>query len=298
MKKIIALLLSVLFVFSLAACGDEGESGSRKKKSSDTENTAAANPNKSNGDIEPGADASADAQPTEPLTDINGNPLPANLPDAALTSIHETFSSYNYTLYMNVFQDHTTKQYDGQEFKLEGTFAILNDSWAGKQRYYVWGYADQTRCCCYQWEFVPTDVSALPKPGSFIRVEGVMRHTDTQVDGAMDFYWIPDAKVTVRENYTPAASDYDLKVMRATLAYVQLMRFVGYPEEYAGKTALLYGRALGPSTLQHPYYDNFWTFDFKTDKTYVPGTYLVLGGTLVSDGGGMYLQVSTAREVS
>ncbi len=276
MKKIIALFLSLLFVLSLAACGgsDPSDNGGA---------TAPANP------------ASSDTPETQ--TDRNGNVIPGNLPDAALTNIHETFNDFEYTLYMNVFQDHTTKQYDGMEFTKEGTFAVLNDSWAGKQRYYVWGYADQTRCCCFQWEFVPDDVNALPQPGSYIRVEGTLRHTDSQVDGAMDFYWLTDTKVTTLENYAPAAYDYDLTVMSTTLAYVQLMRFVGYPEEYAGKTALLYGRALGPATLQHPYYDNFWSFDFKSDQAFTPGTYLVLGGTLVSENGGMYLQVSTAREV-
>ena len=141
MKKLIAVLLTLVIVFPLAACGG---------KKTGTESTDPA---------VPATDGSG-----ETITDANGNVLPANLPAGAINGIRETFDPMEYTIYMNVFQDISSKQFDGIEMDKKGTFAILQDDWSGKTRYYVWGYNDTTRCCDYPWEFVPADVSALPEP--------------------------------------------------------------------------------------------------------------------------------------
>ena len=277
MKKLIAVLLTLVVVFPLAACGG---------KKTGTESTDPA---------VPATDGSG-----ETITDANGNVLPANLPAGAINGIRETFDPMEYTIYMNVFQDISSKQFDGIEMDKKGTFAILQDDWSGKTRYYVWGYNDTTRCCDYQWEFVPADVSALPEPGSYIRVQGTLAYTEDRNKGAMDYYWITDTKVTVLEEYPASKFDYDLTTMDATLALVQLSRIQNYSQNYAGKTILVYGRTLSPNTLQHPYYDGSWNLDFKTDKAggQVPGVgqYLVLGGTVVSENGGVWLDVNTYQE--
>jgi hypothetical protein len=235
----------------------------------------------------------------ESITDANGNVLPANLPEGAINAMRETFDSMEYTMYMNVFQDTSTKQYDGIEMTKVGTFAVLQDEWSGKTRYYVWGFADQTRCCDFQWEFVPSDVGALPNPGAYIRVKGTFTYTEEQQGGALDHYWLTDTTVDVLEDYTPSKFDYDLTVMSATLARVQLFSIQNYSDKFADKTMLIYGRVLGPNTLQHPYYDNSWNLDFKTadDKNPGIGQYLVLGGRIVSENGGCWLEATTYQEV-
>ena len=279
MKKLIAVLLTLVFVFSLAACGG-------KTQTSDP--TDPANPGGTND--------------SEPITDANGNVLPAGLPEGAINGIRETFEPAEYTMYINVFQDTSTKQFDGVEMDKKGTFAVLQDEWSGKLRYYVWGYNDYTRCCDYQWEFVPADAAALPEPGSYIRVQGTLTYTEDQKGGALDHYWLTDTKVTVLEEYPASKFDYDLTTMDATLARVQLFSIQNYSDKFAGKTVLLYGRTLSPNTLQHPYYDGSWNLDFKTDnldggaKIPAIGQYLVLGGKVVSENGGVWLDVTSYQE--
>ena len=279
MKKLLAILLALSFVLSLAACAG---------KTPDDKTT------------DPGADTTADGGNAEPITDANGNVLPSNLPEGAITAMRETFDSMEYELYYNIFQEDTsTKKFDGLAMDKKGTFAILQDEWSGKTRYYVWGFADTTRCCDFQWEFVPDDVNALPEPGSYIRVEGTFTYTEDQKGGALDHYWITGTKVTVLEDYAASKFDYDLTLMSATLARVQLFSIQNYTDKFADKTLLVYGRALGPNTLQHPYYDGSWNLDFKTEDGKTPGIgqYLVLGGKIVNEDGGCWLDVTNYQEV-
>lgn len=273
MKKTIALFLVFTLALAFAACG----------KSNNNDPTDPANPSGKG----------------EAVTDINGNVLPDNLPEGALTSMKETFDTMEYTMYINVFQDTSTKQFDGVEFNKVGTFARLQDEWSGKTRYYVWGYNDATRCCDYQWEFVPQDESSLPPVGSYIRVKGVFTYTEDQKTGALDHYWITDASVETLEEYTPAAYDYDLTTMSATLARVQLFSIQNYADKFNGKTMLIYGRAFSPNTLQHPYYDETWYLDFTTADNKVPATgqYLLLGGKIVAEGESCKLEVTAYHEV-
>ena len=277
MKKLTAIVLLAALALSFAACGKTGGN----------DPTDAANP--------PVTNAAG-----ETLTDANGNVLPANLPAGAINGIRETFDPQEYTLYMNVFQDNKNNKFDGIEMTKTGTFAILQDEWSGKTRYYVWGYNDATRCCDYQWEFVPQDVSALPEPGSYVRVKGTLTFTDDKKTGSLDNYWLTDTELTVLQDYPASKYDYDLTTMDATLARVQLFSIQNYSDKFAGKTVLIYGRTLSPNTLQHPYYDNSWTLDFKTDKAdgKVPaiGRYLVLGGTVTAENGGVWLDVTSYQE--
>ena len=280
MKKLIALLLIAVLAFTLAACGGKTPETTAPADDTPDDTTAAA---------------------AEQITDANGNVLPSNLPDGAFTSIRETFDNMEYSMYMSVFQDPSTKQFDGVEFTKVGTFAVLQDEWSGKTRYYVWGYADKTRCCDYQWEFVPEDVSKLPAPGSYVRVKGTFTYTEEQQSGALDHYWITNAKLEVLEEYTPQDYDYDLTTMSATLARVQLFSIQNYTEKFVGKTMLIYGRSFDPTTLQHPYYDETWTLKYETEeeKTPAKGDYLLIGGEITqTDEGGCLLKASTYKEVN
>jgi hypothetical protein len=288
MKKLTAILLVFAMLFAFAAC--KGKPGA--------DPTSPANPDgepKTQANAEPETQANA-----EPITDANGNVLPDNLPEGALTAMRETFDNMEYTMYRNVFQDTSTKQFDGIQFTKVGTFAVLQDEWSGKLRYYVWGYADQTRCCDYQWEFVPPDARPLPTPGSYIRVKGTFTYTEDQKGGALDHYWITDCTLEVLEEYTPSKYDYDLTTMSATLARVQLFSLMNYTGIFEGKTVLVYGRAYSPTQLQHPYYDQSWYLDFNAEgKTPATGQYLLLGGVLnkADTESGCVLNVTSYNEV-
>ena len=279
MKKFTALCLVLVLLASLAACGGKKTGGDTTNPANSTDS---ANPD------------------SQSVTDVNGKVIPSNVPEGAINGIRETFDPMEYTMYVNVFQDPSTKQFDGVDMTKVGTFAMLQDEWSGKTRYYVWGYNDATRCCDYQWEFVPADVNALPAPGSYIRVKGTMTYTEDQKAGALDHYWLTDTEMKVLEEYPASKYDYDLTMMDATLTRVQLFSIQNYPEKFAGKTILIYGRALSPNSLQHPYYDGSWNLDFKTDKagnkSPAIGQYLVLGGTVMNENGGIWLDADYYQE--
>ena len=282
MKKLISLLLVLALALSFAAC----------KAKIDKDPTTNPNTDPS------GTDTSDVTQSSESQTDVNGNVIPGNIPEGAVTGIKEIFDPMEYTLYYNIFYQDQGGTYDGLEFTKVGTFAAIQDEWSGKTRYYVWGYNDKTRCCDYQWEFVPEDPSALPQNGSYIQVKGTFSYTEDQKTGALDHYWLTDTKVKVFQEYTPAAYDYDLTTMSATLARVQLFSIQNYTDKFVGKTVLVYGRALSVNQLQHPYYNESWSLDFKAEgKTPAIGQYLVLGGTVQTEGTGCWLDVSSYREV-
>lgn len=260
MKKTVSLILTFVFLLSLAACS--GGNGS------------------------------------EPITDAQGNTLPSNLPSGSVSSIKEKFDQMEYALYCNIFYDNQGSDYEGKTLTKEGTFAIIQDEWSEKDRYYVWGYSDQTRCCDFQWEFVPDNINDLPPVGSFISVTGTFTYTEDQKTGALDHYWLTDTSVTVIEEYTNTDYDYDLTLMSATLARVQIFSLQNYTEAFEGKTVRVYGRAYSTSIIQHPYYDESWYLSFVADgKAPATGTYLILGGTLSAGAEGCILNVSSYTEV-
>lgn len=254
MKKFIALLLSFAFVLSLSAC-----SGGNKQ-----------------------------------LTDAQGNAIPSNVPSASVSPIKEKFDQMEYAIYCNIFYEDQGSDYEGKTITKDGTFAIIQDEWSGKDRYYVWGYSDNTRCCDFQWEFVPEDVNALPPAGSYISVTGNFTYTEDQKTGALDHYWLTDTALTVLEEYEGSSFDYDLTLMSATLARVQLFSVQNYSEAFADKTLRIYGRVLNENTLQHPYYDETWHLSFNYDgQTPATGTYVVLEGNITAEDNGVTLNVSS-----
>ena len=254
MKKLIALLLAAALLLTLAACG--------KQPTTD-------------------APSGGDHHGAEVTIADNG--------------MWQYFHQMEYNLYQNIFYDDTGKTgegYVGQELTKEGTFTVLRDQYNERDRYYVWGYLDATRCCDYQWEFVPKDPASLPAPGSAI----VMTGTFAADDAALDGYWFTDATVEVVENFPASEYDYDTTTMSATLARVEVFNVERFPDYFGGKTLLLYGRALNTKCIQHPYYDGSWTMDFTADKEPATGTYLLLGGTITPSGETCYLDVSSYTE--
>lgn len=258
MKKIVALSLVLIVMLSAAACGGK-PGGAPGETSAASGETAAAS--------------------GEVLTDAFGNV--ANVsgsPSDGGVSYREKFDQLEYAQYINIFYQSDTS-YDSKKMTKDGTFAIVQDKFNGVTRYYVWGYADKTRCCDYQWEFVPNDPAALPPEGSYIKVTGTFEVNDA----ALDKRWINGADVEVVEPFAPEADLMDLTLMSPTLTYVQIANIQNFAAEFAGQKLRVYGRAYGPATLEHPYYDSsapqYWQLDFISDEKPATGVYVTLTGT-------------------
>lgn len=281
MKKLVAILCIFSLTLGLAACGGE--------------KTGTADP-----DGTPVTAASG-----ETVTDANGNVIPSNIPSGPVTDMPEHFDNMDYVLYMNMFQlkdqndeskGRTGDDYVGQAWDKIGIFTVLRDEWNNKDRYYVWGYADQTRCCDYQWEFVPKDISALPAPGSMVEVKGTL----SKSEDALDYYWITEPEITVKEAYAAPDCDYDLTRDSSTLARVQIQNMQSFPDAFKGKSTRIFCRVMGQNTVQHPYYDGAWTMDFQgVEMTAAVGSYVIVSGTFTTgDEGGSYLSASGYQEVT
>lgn len=179
----------------------------------------------------------------------------------AITDMNE------YTLYQNIFYNDQAADYADKQVTKKGIFAAVYDEYNSVKRYYVWGYADNTKCCDWQWELALTDESDLPPLGSTVEVCGDLKAND----GALDGYWIENPEITVTSRFESCGADVDMTVMSGTLERVQIINMQQFPDKFEGKTVAAYGRVETPTTIQHPYYDNMFSQQFATNDT-VPGT--------------------------
>ena len=181
-----------------------------------------------------------------------------------------------YVLYQNIFFNGAADDYVEKTATKEGTLVRLYDAFIENYRYYVWGYNDATKCCDWQWEFVPSDPDSLPGNGSLVKITGTLRRDDA----ALDQYWFTNTSLEVIEERKDSIYNVDMTVMNATLERVQLVNMQKKPGSFTGKTLRIYGRVQNSTTIQHPYYDNVWTLEFKTDAE-VPaiGTMVILTGS-------------------
>ena len=180
-----------------------------------------------------------------------------------------------YVVYQNVFFNQQADDSLGKTRSVEGTLARVQDAFSEKTRYYVWGYMDATKCCDWQWEFVPADPDSLPPSGSLVKLSGKLARDDA----ALDKIWMVDTKLELETSYTPAACDVDMTTMDATLERVQLQNMQYKPDYFQGKALRLYGRVYQLDTVQHPYYDGAWTQRVVTEKALpAVGTMVVIDG--------------------
>ena len=230
MKKLLALLLILLSLLNLAACGES-------------------------------------------------TPADTEVPEAG-SEMPTVLNQDEYVLYQNIFFKDRADEYLGKSRSVEGTLARLYDAFSQKTRYYVWGYMDATKCCDWQWEFVPQDPDSLPANGSLVKMTGVV----TRDDAALDKIWFTDARVELQQVYEPEPCDVDMTVMSATLERVQLLNMQYKPEAFAGKSLRIYGRVYGLDAIQHPYYDNAWTQKLEA-KEELPaiGTMVIVAGSWQGD---------------
>ena len=192
----------------------------------------------------------------------------------------EVFSQDEYVLYQNVFYSDYGKKYAGSKITKEGIFATVYDAFNKRQRYYVWGYYDQTKCCDWQWEFVPQAGEALPPVGSLITVTG----TIVSAKEALDGYWIIETHTEAKQIYSGPSADLDMLGMSCTLERVQMLNILSHPEDFQDREFLAYGRIASQTTLENPYYDGSWKIPFSWEGN-VPatGTLVEISGT-VKDG--------------
>lgn len=260
MKKSYSLLLVLALLLSFVSCsGDKTPNASLPDGASEESQTA--------------ENAGENFQPPEATT-LQPDALPGNSLD---TGMKEKLSPIEYSAYVDLFYNKNIKAYEGKRFTKDGVFAILKDAYNDKDRYYVWGYADKTKCCDYQWEFVFPDGVEIPEPGSYIRVKGVM----TGSEEALDKFWLTEVELKVEKEFENAGFDMDMTTMSSTLVRVQVFSLLYHSDVFDGKTVRIFGRAFGPNTIQHPYYDKAWQMDFTDPASGVlpsTGQYLLLEG--------------------
>ena len=212
---------------------------------------------------------------TSSKEETNINPVSSDIAEA--NDVECVLNPMEYTLYQNIFYNDMGANYEGQNETKEGIFTVVQDKYNNRTRYYVWGYSDNTLCCDWQWEIVPTDTSALPVPGSKVKATGTL----TASEDALDGYWYTDASISALSNYTNNAGPYDLTTMSPTLARVQLVNMVNTIDETRGEKITVYGRIQAGNNLQHPYYDNTWSLALDYGGEIPPvGTYVTVSGIL------------------
>lgn len=246
MKKVLCLILALAISFCFTACSDNDGS----------EDTSVEN--------------NTNAEGTTAITNATSY-------DNGMT---ETFDQMEYAAYIDLFNNQNYSDYENKTMTKKGNLGtILTFDANGDEmiRYYVWGYADETKCCCYQWEFVAPEDWKAPANGSIITVKGTLVASDDALDG----YWFDDCDVTVDDKFTESDIDYDMTRISHVLAYVQNWYLINYADYFDGVSLRLYGRALTVNTIQDPYWDEYWNIDFlwDGDKPSI-GQYIVLDGTL------------------
>lgn len=199
------------------------------------------------------------------------------------TTCPEVYSPDEYMLYQNIFYKDYAKDAVNKPVVKEGVFATVYDAYNQRQRYYVWGYYDKTKCCDWQWEFVPEKPETLPAPGSLIKVSG----TFVANDMALDKYWIFLPTVETKTVYTGPQAELNMGVMSGTLERVQILNILYRSEAFEGKSFIAYGRVLADK-IQDPYYNGSWQIPYSWDGT-LPGLDVlcslsgkVQGGTLAA----------------
>ena len=195
--------------------------------------------------------------------------------EALIEGFEGIIDANEYLLYQNIFYNNMASDYDGQKQTKTGIFTTIRDEYNGIDRYYIWGYYDQTKCCDWQWEICPDGIEVFPANGSVIEISG----TFIGDDKALDKYWMKDTQITVKSEYTGKQYDVNMCLMSATLERVQLVNMQNFMDKFEGKSVSAYGRILSLTHIQHPYYDSTWTQEFKTDGN-VPaiGTTVVVVG--------------------
>lgn len=179
MKKLISLLLTALFVLSLAACSNGNTSQPAAPASSAISETTAEIP------------ATSPAAPGPAATEPAAAEQAAKSADGIDVDLTAMSSTMVYSEVLNMQQ--TPDKYVGKIVKMKGPF---NVSEIGDNRYFACIIADATACCSTGIEFVwagdhsyPED---YPKKDQEITVVGTF---NTYMEGSSKYMQLKDAEV-------------------------------------------------------------------------------------------------------
>lgn len=250
MKKLLLLLLCVACIFGVVACGGTTETGEAEGEHNHSHNEETVEPHE--------------------YTTV----------DTPAEKVNKVVNADEMALYNDIFFN-KNESYDNTEMTKTGIFTILYDAFYGVDRYYVWGYENDTANTGWQWEFTVADPSALPKVGSEVTVTGKFvvsapAEDGTKSNSALDGRWIENAKVTVVSEYTKALCKYDLTTMSPILsARVQVPNIVNNLDKFNDKICL-YAKVADHNMLSSTYEDLAWSVHT------VAGTELPEIGTVVT----------------
>lgn len=196
-----------------------------------------------------------------------------------ITDIPLVLNQKEYILYQNVFYNGYDSDYAGTFMTKEGVFTTLWDAFSNKERYYVWGCLDKTRCCDWQWEFVPGNNAKIPNNGSLVKVSGIFSPSDDALDG----YWLINTQLETKNQYIGETAEIDMYTMSDTLERVQILNIIYRSESFEGKEFSAYGR-IAIQSLQDPYYDGSWKIPLKSLDNTIPaiGTTVRIKGKIES----------------
>lgn len=268
MKKIIVSLILTVSLLSFAACSNTDKDTSGSTNSPDS------------------TDSSGSTNPT----------ADALLSDGELdTGMKEKFDQMEYAAYVDLFSNENGSAYEGKTFTKDGTFAVLYDAFNDIARYYVWGYADNTKCCDWQWEFVLPDSAVIPPVGSYVKVKGTMTKTDAALDG----YRLENVEFETKEEFKTTDYTYDMTTMSPTLVRVEVINMQQFPEKFKDANIRLFGRAISTNSIQHPYYNESWSLHFtETDTVPAIGDYILIEGVYnSSDNSGKVITTSKLTKI-
>ena len=264
MKRIFAALLCIAMLMLVCSCSNDDT-----VNPASSDETVVADSNATDSNTESSSDTTVPGQ---------GAIINSNRSESEDCFPYE-INALEYTLYTNIFYNDMGGDYVGTKETKTGTFAVIYDRFNEVTRYYVWGYYDETKCCDWQWEFVPTSTDNLPVPGSLVEVTGTFEADEAALDG----YWYQNAECTVKEAYEGTGAEVDMTVMSGTLERVQIINMQNFADWFAGKKVAAYGRVGGATYIVHPYYDG--AFEQAVDGGTMPAvdTYVIVSGEYTAD---------------
>lgn len=205
--------------------------------------------------------------------EVNNEQQPTE--QAVSQKMETIINSNEYVILQNIYYNDQAADYVDKDVSKKGIFTILYDEYNSCERYYVWGYNDNTKCCDWQWEIAPDTLTNLPTIGSTITVSGKFVANEK----ALDKYWIENPIIEITNELAPSEFDVDTTTMGGTLERVQLANMQAHADKFEGKAVTVYGRIESPNTVQHPYYDNCFSQEFESDVVLATGSRVVVSGT-------------------
>lgn len=182
MKKTICIIFALLFVFSLASCGNAGNT-----RSGTVQNGKSVDDILSSASAQDSTAAKANV-PVEKLRIFS-----KNIPDGKDFAVDLT--TLNQTMVYTRVSDMVTnpKDYEGKSVKMKGTYAVYEGE---ARNYYACLISDATACCSQGIEFLPkkklSHPADYPPEGTNIVVTGIF---DTYYEGEDMFFQLKDASV-------------------------------------------------------------------------------------------------------